>query len=504
MKNPIKGLFLLPALIAGLGLMLTGRATAQTFTTLYNFSVDYVYFNGNVSNSDGYGPSGSLILSNNTLYGTASQGGSWGNGTVFAVNTNGTSFTNLHSFTATSGSYPNYTNSDGYNPNGGLVLSGKTLYGTAFYGGTNGNGTVFVVNTNGTSFTNLHSFSPEATNRLGLYTNSDGYNPNGGLVLSGNTLYGTAYNGGTNGKGTVFAINTDGTGFTNLHNFTATSVLSPNTNSDGANPHAGLILSGNTLYGTASGGGTNGSGTVFAVNTNGTGFTNLHSFMAINLPFPYTNSGGAGPYGGLILSGNTLYGTTADGGSAGAGTVYAINTNGTGFTNLHSLTNSDGGGPSASMILSGNTLYGTTSDTVFTFNTNGSSFTVLMTFPDLEYNPNNGTETNGVGYNPDGSLVLSGNTLYGTANGGGTNGSGTVFKFSFGSVSAPQLAILRSGTNVIVSWPVGATGFTLEFATNLVPPVVWNNNLPAPVVVNGQNVVTNGISGTRKFYLLSQ
>ena len=76
-------------------------------------------------------------------------------------------------------------------------------------------------------------------------------------------------------------------------------------NSDGANPYAGLILSGNTLYGTANGGGSSGNGTVFAVNTNGTGFTNLHSFTA----YLVNNSDGAYPEAGLILSGNTLYGT---------------------------------------------------------------------------------------------------------------------------------------------------------------------------------------------------
>src|ERR1035441_9812053 len=101
MKNRVQNLFLLPALIAGLGLILTGRATAQSFTNLYNFSVDFEFFNGNVSNSDGYEPSGSLILAGNTLYGTAGGGGSWGNGTVFALNTDGSDFTNLYSFTAT-------------------------------------------------------------------------------------------------------------------------------------------------------------------------------------------------------------------------------------------------------------------------------------------------------------------------------------------------------------------------------------------------------------------
>src|ERR1017187_7814096 len=140
MKTHMKNMFLLPVLIAGLIWLPAARVAAQTFTNLYNFSVDFIYFNGNVSNSDGYGPNGSLILLGNTLYGTAWQGGSWGNGTVFAVTTDGSDFTNLHSFTATSGSYPNYTNSDGNNPSAGLILAGNTLYGTASSGGTNGNG----------------------------------------------------------------------------------------------------------------------------------------------------------------------------------------------------------------------------------------------------------------------------------------------------------------------------------------------------------------------------
>src|SRR5450759_1910741 len=101
MKTYIKNLFLLPALIAGLNLIPTGRVSAQAFTALHSFN-----------NSDGASPFAGLILSGNTLYGTAYQGGSSGHGTVFAVNTNGTGFTNLHSFTATF----NYTNSDGANP----------------------------------------------------------------------------------------------------------------------------------------------------------------------------------------------------------------------------------------------------------------------------------------------------------------------------------------------------------------------------------------------------
>jgi len=98
-------------------------------------------------------------------------------------------------------------------------------------------------------------------------------------------------------------------------------------------------------------------------------------------------------------------------------------------------------------------------------------------------------------------LILSGNTLYGTASGGGAWGGGTVFSLS---LPLPQLAIIQSGTNVVLSWLANFTGFTVQSTTNLVSPAVWTPVAPAPVVVNGQNTVTNPISGTQQFYRLSQ
>jgi uncharacterized repeat protein (TIGR03803 family) len=243
-------------------------------------------------------------------------------------------YTNLHLFAG----YPN----DGANPQGGLVLLGMTLYGTTEFEGSSGNGgansgsgTVFAVNTDSMGFTNLYNFTTTTVTFYGS-ANSDGARSLSSLVLSGNTLYGTASAGGAFGKGTVFSVNIVNMGFTNLHNFTTTSgALS--TNSDGANPQAGLILSGNTLYGTATGGGTNGNGTVFAITTAGPPFTTLfatlHSFTATS-GTSNANGDGANPHSSLILSGNTLYGTASAGGSSGNGTVFAINTNGTGFTNI--------------------------------------------------------------------------------------------------------------------------------------------------------------------------
>jgi uncharacterized repeat protein (TIGR03803 family) len=210
-----------------------------------------------------------------------------------------------------------------------------------------------------------------------------------------------------------------------------------------------LVLSGNTLYGTAILGGANGNGTVFAVNTDGSGFTNIYSFTVGDYVYAgfYTNSDGYAPYAGLVLSGDILYGTAVAGGSGDNGTVFAVTTNGIGFTNLH-------------------------------------SFTYL--------NPD--TETNSDGAAPIAGLILSGNTLYGTAETGGSY-YGTVFSLSL--PVPPRLAIILSGTNVILTWPTNATGFTLQFTTNLAPPAVWST-------VSGQFAVTNPISGTRKFYRLSQ
>src|SRR5262249_20423064 len=244
------------------------------------------------------------LVSGNMLYGTASAGGGGGSdaGTVFALNTDGGGFTNLHGFSFNEESGPN-----------ALILSGKTLYGTTFRGGTSGNGTVFKINADGTSFTPLPSFAGPP---------SEGADPSAGLILSANTLYGTTSRGGASVfNGTVFAVRTDGTGFTNLHSFTA---LSGKTNLDGVTPNARLVLSGNTLYGTASRGGRWGNGTVFALKTDGTGFTNFYNFTAISGPFRGTNSDGAIPDAGLIISGRTLYGTTTAGGSFGNGTVFSI------------------------------------------------------------------------------------------------------------------------------------------------------------------------------------
>lgn len=484
MSFRIENLLLHPALVAGFVLITAESATAQIFTNLHRFTAT-----PNSTNSDGANPYGGLILSGDVLYGTARNGGNpvYGNGTVFKVNINSTGFTVLHTFTPIPAGY--FTNSDGANPYAGLVLADNTLYGTTYNGGASSNGTVFRVNTDGSGFTNLHSF----TGFFG-YINADGANPYGGLILCSNALYGTAHNGGGQGSGTVFKINTDGNGFTVLHTFTARQPPLY-TNADGAFPSAGLILSGNTLYGTAGYGGYSDSGAVFKVNTDGSGFTNLSGSIVAN------------PSGAeLIVSGDTLFGTSAGG---VAGTIFRGSTNGGDFTNFYRFsaltqdstsiyTNRDGQFPQT-LILVNNILYGTANSggnkgggTIFRVNTNGGAFTNLYNF------------TNSYGIFPSGKMVLSGDTLFGTTQGGGiAPGNGTVFGFTFGLINLPRLTIIPFGSSVILTWPTNAAGFALQSATNLVS-AAWDVVSPGPVIVNGSNTVLNPISGSQQFFRLSQ
>jgi uncharacterized repeat protein (TIGR03803 family) len=457
--------------------------------------------------TDGAVPYDGLILLGNTLYGTTYLGGSSNDGTIFKINTDGTCFTNMYNFT---------DSSDGSYPGAGLTISGNILYGTAsdLFGSSSGD--IFQINADGKCFTNLYNFTTLSASWSDGGTNSDGAIPLAALIISGDILYGTTYYGGDSAHGTVFAVNTNGMGFTNLHSFTVTSGEGGylGTNSDGALPEAGLVLLSNILYGTASFGGNSGNGTVFAINTNGTGFTNLHSFIG---------SDGSAPSGGLVVSGNALYGTTKSGGSSSNGTVFKINTDGTGFTNFYNFTataygtgnsqltstNGDGVNPRGSLILSGNTLFGIAEyggnsgyGTVFAVNTDGTGFTTLhgFTIPNPPYYP----PFNRDGIYPFTGLILSGNILYGTTTQGGSSAGGTVFSISL----LPQLNINLSGTNVILSWPTNVagfdySGFTLQSTTNLFP-AAWNTNSPPPVVVNGRYTVTNPISGTQMYYQLSQ
>jgi uncharacterized repeat protein (TIGR03803 family) len=132
---------------------------------------------------------------------------------------------------------------------------------------------------------------------------------------------------------------------------------------------------------------------------------------------------GASPWGGLTAVKNTLYGSTAGGGSASAGTVFAYTTSGT-ESLLHDFTGDpDGFSPQSSLLDVGGTLYGTTNNggehndgSVFAITTKGKEH-IVYSFA--------GGSTDG--QNPQSTLIKVGGILYGTTSESGLGGGGTVF-----------------------------------------------------------------------------
>ena len=244
-----------------------------------------------------------------------------------------------------------FTDSDGANPYASLMeASDGAVYGTTFRG-SNTRGTVFKLSKDGNGNYTIHTV-------LKNFTGTDGFYPYAALVEgSDGVLYGTTYQGGSNNYGTVFKLSKDGTG-----NYTIHTALKSFTGSDGAYPYAGLLAgSDGALYGTTASGGSSVYGTVFKMSKDGSGNYTVHTVLK-----NFTGADGANPPAGLVEgSDGALYGTTANGGSSGYGTVFRLSTNGSGnyivHTVLKSFTGSDGANPYAGLVEANDgALYGTT------------------------------------------------------------------------------------------------------------------------------------------------
>jgi uncharacterized repeat protein (TIGR03803 family) len=317
---------------------------------------------------------------------------------------------------------------DGSYPKAGLVQSGGVLYGTTYGGGLFTEGTVFRLNTDGSGFTNLYQFEPN-------YNSDSGGQPVAGLVLSGDTLYGTTLNGGSNNAdaGTIFALTINGEDFKVVHSFSPTAA-DPFINAGGETPEAGLVMSGNTLFGTTFRGGSGGNGVIFRVNTDGSDFAVIHNFTATtNDPdlSADTNGDGAGPHGRLVLSGGVLFGTTTGGGGAGNGTVFSLATNGDNFTVLHSFTAFSDSGRTNQDGASPQAGLVLSAGTVYGTTANGGSGRYGTVFS-VGTNGDDFTTlhsfSGGDGYSPAGALVLFGGALFGTTIDFGGGEYGTVFR----------------------------------------------------------------------------
>jgi uncharacterized repeat protein (TIGR03803 family) len=391
----------------------------------------------------GINPTALIEGTDGILYGTLQAGGRKGEGVVFKLKRDGSGYSVLHHFTGYLGG------EDGSAPQGVVEGSDGALYGTTESGGLHGDdlhptgsGTIFKLKKDGSGYTVLHRF-PGLT--------GDGIGPWAGLVEGRDgAFYGTTLLGGTKDGGTAFKLKKDGSGYTVLHSFLRSET-------DGFKPMAGLLAgSDGALYGTTDAGGSGHSGTVFRLGPDGSDYKLLHSFAV-------EPSDGRFPRSSLVEGRDgTLYGTTENGGTRDAGTVFKLNKDGSGYRLLHSFTGSlglkpdpqglmqgvsngvttkfsdagEGMGPTGLVQGSDGALYGTTEHhgkngggTLFRLNPDGGNFAVLHNFPVAQ----------GDGQNPWAKMVHgSDGSILGTTKICSTNNFGTVFRLSiFGSNPEP-------------------------------------------------------------------
>ncbi len=330
-------------------------------------------------------PNGPLINDGNVFYAVTNRGGLNSEGAIFKVNIDGTGLTNLYDF-----EYPLI------NPYGGLVLSGSTLYGV---GEGNSLGFIYRINTDGSGFTVIKDFS----------SGNDG-TVNRSLILDGNYLFGTgSHPGAGGGSGQIFKIQTDGTGFSRIYDFGETSDL--------VTPGP-LTLYNTMFYGTTRYGGANNMGVLYKVNMDGSGFVKLLDFSDDLGITKFNNP--------LTIINDIIYGTTEYGGPIAYGTMYKINTDGTGFSKLLDFNPSTTGtAPLWALVSFNNALFGVTyrggladEGVIYKVSPDGTGYETLQYF------------SYGHGSTPTGTLIIKDNALYGLGGSGGAGDCGVLFKYS--------------------------------------------------------------------------
>jgi len=312
---------------------------------------------------------------------------------------------------------------DGYSPRAPLVqASDGNLYGTTLQGGDDGSGctvhsckgTVFTLTPQG-QFRSLHTFlSPYA----------DGSSPWSGLVEgSDGYLYGTTYDGGATGAGTIYKINKSGE-FHKLHDFCQPRALCTK---EGASPRSGLVVGrdGN-LYGRTTWAGPGGGGTIFRVTPSGD-FATIFSFNG-------ATTGGGGTGGLVQASDGNLYGNTRT-------AVFRVTPAGQGTVLYHFDPSKDGAGAGDALIQAADgNMYGLTEGpgAIFRISLDGKYQRVHLLNPAVEgFGPNTLVQTK------DGNLWGS------TTNTGPANGGGAVFTVTTAGtlVQSTFLDVRQTGVN---------------------------------------------------------
>lgn len=313
-----------------------------------------------------------------------------------------------------------FDGTNGANPTGSFVKVGNVLYAMTQNGGTDGLGCVFKIDTDGSGYKDLLDF-----------TQANGGTPLGSLTLVGYKLYGMTSIGGVNNFGIIFCIDTEGGGYEHLWDF-------DDTGSNGASPSGGLTISGYKMYGMTVGGGTNGYGCVFSIDTNGNAYKQMYAFV----------SGGGEPHGSLTLSHNKLYGMAYYGPHGGEGNIFSIDTGGGAYTDLHDGAPLIGEYPLGDLTLLGGKLFGMMQNgggggggTIFSIDTNGNGYRNVYNF--------NGT----TGDLPNGDLTYISGKFYGLTEMGGSSSDGVVFSVDTSGNAYNEMA---SFNNTNGAYPLGS------------------------------------------------
>jgi uncharacterized repeat protein (TIGR03803 family) len=353
------------------------------------------------------------------LFGTTKGGGPDLGGTVFEISAIGSDYA---STATTLAPFNSLNSANGSNPSSGVIADAAgDLFGVTANGGAYGYGTVFEIAKTSTGYAT-------APTLLASFNNADGASPSGSLIAdAAGNLFGTTSEGGGPGNyGIVFEIAKTASGYAS----TPITVASFN-GTDGLQPSGGLIMdAAGDLFGTTYGGGANSDGTIFEIAKSGTGYASTPIALA-----SFNGTNGAHPTAGLIMdAAGDLFGTTyyggVYGGANGDGTVFELINNGGGsytLTRLVSFNGTDGSGPEAALIIdaAGN-LFGTTEGGGA--NGDGTVLEVVKIAGLYANAPTtlvNFNSTNGAG--PAAGLIADAfGDLFGTTQAGGL-GYGTVF-----------------------------------------------------------------------------
>ena len=265
---------------------------------------------------------------------------------------------------------------------------------------------------------------------------SNGSLPVNSLIFDGTYLYGTALGGGTNQSGSIFKIKPDGTGYSEISSLFGGPY--------GSFQICSLIYDGVFLYGmneyAGSTGtvapGSSGYGTIYKIKPDGTGYSKLFDFDGATT--------GGNPYGSLISDGIFYYGLTTLGGTNNLGVIFKIKSDGTGYTKLLDFAGVlNGGKPTGTLFYDGTFLYGLTRlggvnnlGTIFKIKSDGTGYTKLLDFD----GSSNGSQ-------PCGSLISDGTFLYGMTNQGGLNNVGVVFKIKTDGTGYTKLLDFNGSQN---------------------------------------------------------